>query len=40
VSIGAPPLRDTELLAWCDDLIEQVLGGLPPAGQEASGQEA
>jgi transcription-repair coupling factor (superfamily II helicase) len=35
VSIGAPPLRDTELLAWCDDLIEQVLGGLPPAGQEA-----
>ena len=35
VSIGAPPLRDRELLAWCDDLIEQVLRGLSPAGQEA-----
>jgi transcription-repair coupling factor (superfamily II helicase) len=35
VSIGAPPLRDGELLAWCEDLIEQVLGGLSPAGQEA-----
>ena len=35
VSIGAPPLRDTELLAWCEDLIEQVLGGLSPAGQDS-----
>jgi hypothetical protein len=28
VSFGAPPLRDTELLAWCEELIETVLGGL------------
>ncbi len=35
VSIGAPPMRDRELLGWCEDLIEQVLGGLSPAGQEA-----
>jgi transcription-repair coupling factor (superfamily II helicase) len=26
VSLGAPPLRDTELLAWCEELIESVLG--------------
>jgi transcription-repair coupling factor (superfamily II helicase) len=26
VSLGAPPLRDTELLAWCEQLIETVLG--------------
>jgi transcription-repair coupling factor (superfamily II helicase) len=25
VSLGAPPLRDTELLAWCEELIEAVL---------------
>ena len=30
VSLGAPPLRDTELLAWCEELIEAVLGGLAP----------
>jgi transcription-repair coupling factor (superfamily II helicase) len=35
VSLGAPPLRDQELLAWCEDLIEAVLGGLAPAGQQA-----
>jgi transcription-repair coupling factor (superfamily II helicase) len=26
VSLGAPPLRDKELLAWCEQLIETVLG--------------
>jgi transcription-repair coupling factor (superfamily II helicase) len=26
VSLGAPPLRGAELLAWCEDLIEAVLG--------------
>ena len=44
VSIGAPPLRDRELLAWCEDLIEQVLEGLAPArdgaGQDQAGQPA
>jgi transcription-repair coupling factor (superfamily II helicase) len=35
VSLGAPPLRDTELLAWCEELIEAVFGGLEPAGQDA-----
>jgi transcription-repair coupling factor (superfamily II helicase) len=35
VSLGAPPLRDQELLAWCEELIEAVLGGLDPAGQQA-----
>ncbi len=35
VSLGAPPLRDQELLAWCEELIEAVLGGLTPAGQQA-----
>jgi transcription-repair coupling factor (superfamily II helicase) len=35
VSLGAPPLRDQELLAWCEELIDAVLGGVSPAGQEA-----
>jgi transcription-repair coupling factor (superfamily II helicase) len=35
VSLGAPALRDQELLAWCEDLIEAVLGGVAPAGQQA-----
>ncbi len=26
VSLGAPPLRDTDLLAWCEELIEAVFG--------------
>jgi transcription-repair coupling factor (superfamily II helicase) len=26
VSLGAPPLRDTDLLAWCEGLIEAVFG--------------
>ncbi len=29
--IGAPSLRDGELLAWCQELIEAVFGDLPPA---------
>ncbi len=35
VSLGAPPLRDQELLAWCEELIETVLDGSAPAGQQA-----
>jgi hypothetical protein len=34
VSFGAPPLRDRDLLAWCEELIESVLGGLPPPGTD------
>jgi transcription-repair coupling factor (superfamily II helicase) len=37
IPFGAPPLRDTELLSWCEQLIETVLGGTTPAGPEASG---
>jgi len=41
VSLGAPPLRDAELLAWCQELIEAVLGGLEPSGPDApAGQDA
>jgi transcription-repair coupling factor (superfamily II helicase) len=32
VSLGAPPLRDRDLLAWCEELIGAVLAGLA-AGQ-------
>ncbi|HEY2640333.1 MAG TPA: transcription-repair coupling factor [Streptosporangiaceae bacterium] len=28
ISFGAPPLRDTELLSWCEELIGSVLDGL------------
>jgi transcription-repair coupling factor (superfamily II helicase) len=35
-AIGAPRLRDQELLAWCEELIESVLGGLSPAGAGAA----
>jgi transcription-repair coupling factor (superfamily II helicase) len=35
VSLGAPPLRDQELLAWCEELIEAVLGGIPPAEEQS-----
>ena len=35
VSFGAAPLRDQELLAWCEELIDAVLGGVTPAGQQA-----
>jgi transcription-repair coupling factor (superfamily II helicase) len=37
ISLGAPPLRDTELLSWCEELIEAVLGGMGQAGPDASG---
>ena len=33
VSLGAPALRDQDLLAWCEELIEAVLGGIEPAAQ-------
>jgi transcription-repair coupling factor (superfamily II helicase) len=35
VSLGVPPLRDQELLAWCEELIEAVLGGIDPPAQQA-----
>jgi hypothetical protein len=31
-SIGGQPLRDTELLAWCGEVIRSVLADLPGAG--------
>jgi transcription-repair coupling factor (superfamily II helicase) len=31
ISLGAPPLRDQDLLTWCEELIEAVLSGLAPA---------
>jgi transcription-repair coupling factor (superfamily II helicase) len=34
ISLGAPPLRDQDLLAWCEELIEAVLSGIAPT-QEA-----
>jgi transcription-repair coupling factor (superfamily II helicase) len=37
VSLGAPPLRDTELLSWCEELIEAVLAGMVVAEPDASG---
>jgi hypothetical protein len=37
ISFGAPPLRDRELLAWCETLIESVLGGLPPGPASPAG---
>jgi len=35
VSLGAPPLRDQELLAWCEELIDAVLGDVDVTGQQA-----
>ncbi len=35
VSPGAPPLRDQELLAWCEELIEAVFGEADVAGHQA-----
>jgi transcription-repair coupling factor (superfamily II helicase) len=35
VSLGAPPMRGQELLAWCEELIEAVLSGIAPEGQQA-----
>jgi hypothetical protein len=28
-------MRGPELLAWCEELIEVVLGGIAPEGQQA-----
>ncbi len=44
ISLGAPPLRDQELLAWCEELIGSILDGIaaePPggAGQGAAGTD-
>jgi transcription-repair coupling factor (superfamily II helicase) len=36
VSFGVPPLRDTELLAWCEELIDAVLGGEPSAAPDTA----
>jgi transcription-repair coupling factor (superfamily II helicase) len=36
ISLGAPPLRDRDLLAWCEELIEVVLGGLGSAGTDSA----
>jgi hypothetical protein len=30
-AIGCQPVRDTELLAWCGEVIRSVLAGLPVA---------
>ncbi len=38
ISFGAPPLRDRELLAWCETLIESVLGGVPPGPASPAGE--
>jgi transcription-repair coupling factor (superfamily II helicase) len=40
ISLGAPPLRDQDLLAWCEQLIEAVLGGMTPAGTAQAGPGA
>jgi hypothetical protein len=37
ISLGAPPLRDQELLAWCEELIGSVLDGLSPGGASEGG---
>jgi transcription-repair coupling factor (superfamily II helicase) len=37
ISLGAPPLRDQELLAWCEELIGSVLDGLPASGASQGG---
>ncbi len=36
ISLGAPPLRDQDLLTWCEELIEAVLSGLAPAGPDGT----
>jgi len=37
ISLGAPPLRDTELLAWCEELIGSVLAGIVSEGAAGDG---
>ena len=41
--IGAPALRDGELLAWCEELVDAIFGeelAAAPAGQPGGGQPA
>ncbi len=33
--LGARPIRDAELLAWCEELVEAVFGGLGPVDSDA-----
>jgi transcription-repair coupling factor (superfamily II helicase) len=33
--LGARPIRDAELLAWCEELVEAVFGGLGPVTSDA-----
>jgi transcription-repair coupling factor (superfamily II helicase) len=40
ISLGAPPLRDQEMLAWCEELIGSVLDGLSPDGTSPGGGES
>jgi transcription-repair coupling factor (superfamily II helicase) len=40
ISLGAPPLRDQDLLSWCEELIEAVLGGMTSAGTAQAGPGA
>ena len=37
ISLGAPPLRDQELLVWCEELVGSVLDGLTPDSTAARG---
>jgi transcription-repair coupling factor (superfamily II helicase) len=40
ISLGAPPLRDQELLSWCEQLIETVLEGMAPPPEAQAGPGA
>jgi hypothetical protein len=35
--IGAPSLRDAELLTWCEELIEAIFAEQPATDQPAGG---
>jgi transcription-repair coupling factor len=38
--LGAPPLRDGELLAWCEELVDTVFGADPAGGSGGSSPRA
>ncbi len=38
IAFGTPPLRDRELLSWCEALVESVLSGLPPSPASPVGE--
>jgi transcription-repair coupling factor (superfamily II helicase) len=40
ISFGAPPLRDQELLAWCETLVGSVLAGMSPGDVSPAGPMA